>query len=447
MPILSILRRRETKPFNRVTTTPSDHQLNTVLDLQQQKIRVKFRKLLQQRETMAHQFSRRTTREVRQLFGQLYDRAAGLAETFQPCGCDGGANAEDAQALNTMVQNLLAVRQRAGGCICGPPCDGTLVDNLSDEALQSMLAKLQWDASVLDEHLEPCGCVAETELVRIPRTLMTLPPEIRNMIWWRSVSRQTGYVLIRARRFYISVPNYDRSTGGSSSAVDNSHDFWFKRARFSVEGERIRMRWTFHRDGEYWVDDDDARVREAPWALPPLLRVSRQVFTEVEDEFWRRISSDDLVLAFSHRGIPGIEYFGIFAAWTFFNTYRDRSFQGIRQVHLGLTGYNEDRARGAGGEAFPEPINRRYARDSGREHLEPLLDLMGTELPNLQFLSLRIGGRVPDEPSGLVSDRIRLCLSLLVLTAVLRRAQALRWLVRLPRTLCTGLRGCAASPG
>lgn len=442
MPILSILRRRGTKPFNRVTTTPSDHQLNTILDLQQQKIGVKFRKLLQQRETMADQSSRRTTREVRLLFGQLYDQAAGLAESFQPCGCDGGANAEDAQDLNTMVQNLLALRQRAGGCPCGPPCDGTSLDNPSDETLQNMLTKLQWDASVLDEHLEPCGCVEETETIEdpMPLTLMTLPPEIRNMMWWRSVSRKTGYVQIRARRFYISPADDDGPAGHSSG-------FWFERARFSVEGERIRMRWTFHRDDEYWVDDDDARVREAPWALPPLLRVSRQVFTEVEDEFWRRISSDDLVLAFSHRGIPGIEYFGIFAAWTFFNTYRDRSFQGIRQVHLGLTGYNEDRARGAGGEAFPEPINRRYARDSGREHLEPLLDLMGTELPNLQFLSLRIGGRVPDEPSGLVSDRIRLCLSLLVLTAVLRRAQALRWLVRLPRTLCTGLRGCAASPG
>lgn len=442
MPILSILRRRETKPFNRVTTTPSDHQPNPVLNLQQQKIGVKFRKLLQQRESMADQSSRRTTREVRMLFGQLYDQAAGLAESFQPCGCDGGANAEDAQDLNTMVQNLLALRQRAGGCPCGPPCDGTSLDNPSDETLQTMLAKLQWDASVLDEHLEPCGCVEETEIIEdpIPLTLMTLPPEIRNMMWWRSVSRKTGYVQIRARRFIISPADDDGPAGHSSG-------FWFERARFSVEGEGIRRRWTFHRDDEWWVDDDDARVREAPWAIPPLLRVSRQVFTEVEDEFWRRISSDDLVLAFSHRGTPGIEYFGIFAAWTFFNTYRDRSFQGIRQVHLGLTGYNEDRARGAGGEAFPPPISQRYARNSGRQYLEPLLDLMGTELPNLQFLSLRIGGRVPDEPSGLVSDPIRLCLSLLVLTAVLRRAQALRWLVRLPRTLCTGLRGCAASPG
>lgn len=358
MPILSILHRRETKPFNRVTTTPSDHQLKPVPNLQRRKNGVESRKLLQQWETMADQSSRRTTREVRLLFGQLYDQAAGLAETFQPCGCDGGANTGDAQDLNKMVQDLLALRQRAGGCPCGPPCDGTSLDNPSDETLQTMLAKLQWDASVLDEHLEPCGCVEETEIIEdpIPLTLMTLPPEIRNMMWWRSVSRQTGYVLIRARRFYISPPD-DSSSSDDSSPADNSHAFWLDRARFSVDGGgRVPpVRWTFHRGDEYWVDDDDLRVREDPWALPPLLRVSRQVYTEVEDEFWRRISSDDLVLSFSHRNIPGIEYFGIFAAWTFFNTYRDRSFQGIRQVHLGLSGYSEGRARGGGRRGFPRP--------------------------------------------------------------------------------------------
>lgn len=374
---------------------------------------------------MTQQPSRRTTREVRELFGQLYDQAAGLAESLQPCGCDKDAHAEDGQDLNTMVQDLLPLRQRAGGCPCGPPCDGTSVDNPSDETLQTMLAKLQWDASVLDEHLEPCGCVGEPEIVEetpepvlIPRTLMTLPPEIRNMIWWKSVSRRSGFVLIVPRRFYLSPPDDSSSTDDSSSVdetspADNRHDFWFDRARLSVDGGgRVPpVRWTFQRDDEWWVDDYDSRKHEAVWALPPILRVSRQVYAEVEDEFWRRICADDLVLSFSHRYASGIEYFGILAAWTFFNNYRERGLQGIRRVHLGLARTDlDDRARGAGGEALPEPIDREYGRDTGRVHLEPLLDLMGTELPNLQFLSLRIGGRVPDAPSGLVSDPIRLCL-------------------------------------
>lgn len=369
---------------------------------------------------------------MRQLFGQLYDQAAGLAESSQPCGCGIGANVADAQDLNIMVQDLLAIRQRVGGCICGPPCDGTSVEKPSDETLQTMLAKLHGDASVLDKNLMPCDCVGEPEIVEktpepvwIPPTLMTLPAEIRNMIWWRWVSRRSGFVLIVARRFYISPPDdpgrpHDSSsTDDSSSAEDtspavNRDDFWFNRARFSVDGggRLPPVRWTFQRIDEGRVVDDDLRVHEDVWALPPLLRVSRQVYTEVEDEFWRRISADDLVLSFSHGYASGIQYFGILAAWTFFNNYRERGFQGIRRVHLSLARSDiDDRARGAGGRALREPIDQEVARETGREHLEPLLDLMGTELPNLQFLSLRFGGRVPDIPrSTLVSDPIHLCL-------------------------------------
>lgn len=422
MPTLSILLRCETKPLIPVTTIPSVNELNPALSLRRQKIGVESGIALQQRDAMAQQPSRRTTREVRELFGQLYDQAAGLAESLQPCGCDKDAHAEDGQDLNRMVQDLLPLRQRAGGCPCGPPCDGTSVDNPSDKTLQTMLAKLQWDASVLDEILEPCGCVGESEIVEespepvwIPRNLMTLLPEIRSMIWWRSVSRQSGFVLIMPRRFYLSAPDdssADDSSADDSSPADNSQDFWFDRARFSVDGGG-RVRWTFQREDEWWVDDYDLRKHEAVWALPPILRVSRQVYTEVEDEFWRRVTAatDDLVLSFSHHYALGIEYFGLLAAWTFFNTYRERGLQGIRRVHLGLARTDsEDRARGSGGEALPAPTSREYGRYTGREYLEPLLDLMGTELPNLQFLSLRIGGRVPDAPSGLVSDPIRLCL-------------------------------------
>lgn len=308
---LSILQRRKTKPLDPVTSIPSDHQLNPVLNIQQQK-------------TMAHQSSRHTTREVQQLFGQLYDKAAGLAESFRPCDCGTGANAEDAQDLKTKFQGLLALRERAGGGVRGPPYDGTSVEKPSDKTLQAMLAKLQWNTSVLDEHLqlEPCVCgVGEPEnveetpvLVRIPPSLMSLPAEIRNMIWWRTLARETGFVRIEQRRFSFRELNVFDST-------DTERDIWFDRARFSLDSGRTRptMRWTFERDGESFVRDDDLRAREQVWPLPPLLRVSRQVFTEVEDEFWRRISADNLLLSFAHSlYTSGVEYFGILAAWTFF---------------------------------------------------------------------------------------------------------------------------------
>lgn len=406
---------------------------------------------------MAHQSSRQTTREVQQLFGQLYDKAAGLTESFRPCDCGTGANAEDdAQDLKTKVQDLLALRQRAGGRASGHPRDGTSVNKPSDKTLQTMLAKLQWNTSVLEEHLqlEPCVCgVGEPESVeetpvpdRNPPTLMSLPAEIRNMIWWRFLARETGFVQIEERRFFLRPRNVFDPT-------DNGRDIWFDRARFSVDSARTlrTMRWTFERDLEYSVKDADLRVREQVWPLPPLLRVSRQVYTEVEDEFWRRISADNLLLSFSHPlYASGVVYLGIIAAWTFFNNYRERDFQGIRRVHLNLARPDkggDNSLRGNRGDALPDRGSGRLAMQSGRAYLEPLLDLMGTQLPNLQFLSLRIGGRVPDEPSAQVCDPMILPTSLLVLTVVLRRAEALRRLVRLPRTLCTGLRACAASPG
>lgn len=92
---LSILRKRETKKLNSVIATLSNHQLNPTLNLQQQKIGVEVENPSQKQETMAHQSSRQATREVQHSFGKLYDRAAGLTESFRPCDCGTGANAED----------------------------------------------------------------------------------------------------------------------------------------------------------------------------------------------------------------------------------------------------------------------------------------------------------------------------------------------------------------
>lgn len=338
---------------------------------------------------------------MRQLFGQAYDRAAGLVESLQPCGCDGGAHAQDGQDLNAAVQDLLPVRQQAGGCPCGPPCDGTSVDNPSDEVLQETLARLQWEAVVIGGDLASCGCVEEPEVVespspvpvpppapvRVPPTLMTLPEEIRREIWWNILRPERGDAsFVRVVQRYID-PGED---GGASR---------FRRPLFMLNrGGEPPRRLTFRLQNvldNRLTASGGARVnRDSRWEL---LRVNTQVHIEAEDEYWYRALRGGMMLSFTpDHAVEGQVYYGILSAYTFLNTYRGRYLQHIRRVQLNLNlPTMNDYERGAGVQAL---ILRRWwgGTTNGREYLNPLLDLMAGHLPNLQHLSLTFGGWVPD---------------------------------------------------
>lgn len=352
---------------------------------------------------MAEQGPRRSIRDLRNAFGQVYDDAAALAASFEACGCGRGPDAQDGQDLNDMVQALLPVRQRAGGCPCGPPCDGTSVENPSDETLQEMLARLQWDVSQLDENLVPCGCAdrpevvededpevvveEEPEPVRGPLTLMTLPGEIRDMIWW---------LVLRPD---FDNGRYVRIVQRHLRPLDESREHWFHRPRFTtrLHPTRLAARVTFQREGE----QENINNR---WAL---LRVNRQVYREAEDEYWRRALAEGRLFSFSPSRISelddfwivaGVEtYSGVVAAWTFFNHYRNQYLQNIRRMQLHLT-FAEPRRhnlRGVGEQALA--VGGNALGRNGANYLNPLLDMIiAGNLPNLQHLALTFGGWVPD---------------------------------------------------
>lgn len=385
---------------------------------------------------MAQQSPRRSTREVRQLFGQLYDKAAGLAGSLQPCGCGAGAHAQDGQDLNAMVQDLLAVRQQVGGCICGPPCDGTSVDKPSEETLRTMLARLWRDASALDENLVPCDCIPEPEVVevtpepvRVPLTLMTLPPEIREMIWWRVLMPPAPLDRDRSRGMVRIIQRWI-PPGGSGL------DYPFHNPHYSVIRHRFSPPWSLtFQHANTAREMTDIRSR---WAL---LGVNRQVYEEAEAEFWRRTLSDGYMLSFTNDpSIEGREYYGIMAAWTFFNNYRGVFLGQIRrvQVNMELPSCHDGWNVGTKGQALLS-IRLPSGGSNGGEYVIPLIDIMANELFNLQHLSLTFGGWVPDMRYQPVSDPL-LCGSvfLLVLTIILSGAKALRGQTCPLRALCPG---------
>lgn len=366
---------------------------------------------------MAQQASEPTTREVRQLFGELYDQAAGLAESLRPCDCGAGDRAQDGQELNTMVQELLAVRQRVGGCICGPPCDGTSVDHASDDFLEAMLARLLWNSNVLHETFVPCDCADKPEVVaktpvpvvdkthvpedeEDPSPLLRLPLEIRNIIYWMVLGppvRENGR------------PGFVRVVQRLLGPAEDIPDFALQRPRSSIDmhGEPDHG-LTFERQDER-LHTENHRGR---WAL---LFVNRQIQMEAEIEFWRRTFFDGLLLSImADVNLPGDDYYGILAAWTWFHNYRGLYWQQIRrlQLHLALPAMDQPIASDVQGQALlpfvrpertgPRRLERPYplGRSNGREFLCPVLDTVARDLPNLQELSVTIGGIVPDMRFG-----------------------------------------------
>lgn len=350
---------------------------------------------------MAQQVSEPTTREVRQLFGKLYDQAAGLAESLRPCRCGATrGHVQDDQDPNAIVQELLPVRQRVGGCICGPPCDGTSVDHASDEFLGEMLAGLMWDYSVLDENLVPCDCDKRPEVVKenpppllnLPR-LLRLPPEIRNLIWWMVLGPGNG-----GRGFVRVVQRL-------LNPDENIPDLALQRPRSSIDmGGEPPHALTFERQDER-LQEQNPRGR---WAL---LWVNRQIRREAENEFWRRTVTYSVLSFMPDPDLPGQDHYGILAAWAWFHNYRGLYRQQIRRLQLNLARPARFQFAGADvqDEALEEVIRgtdllERHrisqqpfplASSNGVDFLDDVLDAVG-DLPNLQELSVTIGGLAPE---------------------------------------------------
>lgn len=344
---------------------------------------------------MAQQNLTPTTQELRHLFGELSNQAANIASSFQACGCNANTQATDGQDLGVMSQNLMAVRQRVGGYTCGPPCDGISVDDPSDEALEAMPARLESQASALDENTAPCeysGSPRTIETpapVRAPLTLMRLPPEIRGMIWWATLAPEARFVDIRAWKFVWF---------GTRVRARNA---WFHPDRSSVGPEQPWLRWSYERQGESWN-------RDAGWAL---LLVSRQVYEEAENEYWRRSVGEGLMFSFTFGTSIG-NYYGIAAAWAFFNDCREQYLQAIRRIHLDLRRQNaQDGPHGAAGQAVVVERSSLNLAMNFAERLDPLLDLVGSRLTGLRHLSLTIGGWVPDVRQTPVSGSKWQCVS------------------------------------
>ncbi|KAH8753509.1 hypothetical protein F5883DRAFT_719405 [Diaporthe sp. PMI_573] len=351
---------------------------------------------------MAQPAPERSTRELRQLFGRLTDQAAGLIASSQTCECGAGAHAAGGPDLNEMINELIPIRQRVGGCICGPPCDGTNVeDDLGDAALDAMLGRLEWQYSVLHEEVNaaPCDCAERPEIPerrtepvepaepvvpvvpeilvpQIPRTLMGFPEELRSMIWWETLRPRNG--IVRIVPYTMIAPSAEDARIGGPE---------YHRQRFSVPGDTRNVlepqRETWARLGERF----DPRTNEYN-----ILRADRQIYEEAEREFWRRVATDRLMLSFGpevhSRDLPAptgpAEYNGILSAWTFFMTLL------------------RDDPNNPNTQHFPENLRQALApfqqmgRTNAIQYLDGLLELMHRHLTGLEHLSLAFGGWVPD---------------------------------------------------
>lgn len=304
--------------------------------------------------------------ELRREYGRLFDQAAGLIASFRACDCGAERHGANVRDLNRMVNDMMPTRQRVGACHSLPPCDGANPeDDLSDERLAAILARLQWKYSVLDEEVtaSPCDCadrrgtpgpktpegISDEErerlrelygtptpprnpsglpnpqvpqlpqlpqLPRDPATLMTLPSEIRNMVWWRALRPSNGIVRVIPHRPLQPTQNvYNRIRMGGP--IDHLE-------RFSVQGQGLFTR----RNRETWALLGERHGRGLDGTIDNdfnILRTNHEVYWEAGGEFWLRATADGLMFSFGpevhNRDSMGyVEYDGILSAYTFFST-------------------------------------------------------------------------------------------------------------------------------
>lgn len=238
----------------------------------------------------------------------------------------------------------------------------------------------------------PCRCAGTADTIETPEpggaplTLMSLPPELRSMIWWETLAPEAGYVSIVPWRLGLQTEGV------------RARNILFHPKRFEVE-MAPRLRFTYERQGEH--DSSDAS-----WAL---LRVNRNVYVEAENEYWRRAIGEGLMFSFTCHHFEW-SYYGIATAWAFFNDCSEQYLQAIRRVHLDLrrpghydTGYQR---QAVDSSETPYGLLTNFA-----ELLDPLLNLMGTRLKGLRHLSLTFSGWVPDVRQTPVSGTRRLFVS------------------------------------
>lgn len=418
---------------------------------------------------MSQQARGPSTLELRREYGRLFDQAASLIESFRACDCGAERHGANFRDLNRMVNGMMPTRQRVGACHSLPPCDGSNPeDDLSDERLAAILARLEWKYSVLHEEVtaSPCDCADRRDIreprtpenlsdeererrrlqelygtptpprnPRVPRdppTLMTLPLEIRNIVWWRALRPSNGIVRIIPHRPLEPTQNvYNRIRMGGP--IDHLE-------RFSVQGQGVFIR----RNRETWALLGERHGRGSDGDIDNdfnVLRTNREVYWEAGGEFWMRAAVDRLMFSFgaenhnqAHVGF--VEYDGILSAYTFFSTLvRDdpnnpasveinpdaptgppiipesRRFtqrtrgidylRQIRRIHLDLTNTTLG-ALGANRQALR--AERHMGRTNSIQYLDNLLDMLYNNCTRLEHLSLALVGWVPDISQQPVSE-------------------------------------------
>lgn len=256
--------------------------------------------------------------------------------------------------------------------------------------------------------------VQKTVQRNIPLGLMDLPGEVRNMIWTYTLGSSPPRIIEIVSRVL------DPGEGNANAAAT--------------------MRFIIGRQ-QGWDTQFSYELLEAGQLGNEFgfFGVNHQVNEEGEGIFYR----PDMVFSFGPPEDPEeilTVYHGVLAAWAFFQDRRRRpaALQHIRRMHLDLTQGNFT------GSEQTLVATRPQAGTDGSEFVDPLLDLIGTSLPNLQYLSLAFNGWPPEtrqEPASVS----RFFLVLLVLTCITSQGGAkafLRYLAHRRRTSTTGLIVC-----
>lgn len=355
-----------------------------------------------------------TDRQLQQLLEQLCNQATDVAAAFRSCRCSenvratvqdgrGGVNALDqsttapsdepaentrtveTQTVPAILESQEPALQRAttipsGGHAEGTPTTGTQTSP-SEEGTESLI----------DTELP-------VEPAHGPLTLMGLPREVRALIWWETLRPEGGFVPIVpwARNGFfnsrgdirVSPPGFRGSA--STGRFHRARTALIDRKRCPTNGRdpiALGFAHSWERMGEH-LGGRETRG----WSL---LHINKQIYEEAEAAYWRRVTSDGLMLSFGCGRRTG-DYWGVAVARSFFNDFTTPYLQTIRRMHLDLRRPDNDDGRdGYGGQALLLQTAGRLGLNFMR-YLGTVLTNTRTRLTGLQHLSLTFGGWVPD---------------------------------------------------